>query len=246
MRNPSYSLRAFARDVGMQPSKLSEVFNGKKGISLKKAGQLTEHFKWSAAEKDFFLTSVEAQHSRSGALKRSAIQKLKAVESLGDFKELNLDQFRVIADWEHFAILELCEVKGFVSDPKWISQRLGLSLSRVNIALERLKKYGFLKSGSKIEPTVGDLATPSEIPSREIRNHHTQILTKAIESLDKTQVEDRDIGSITFAIDSSRMNEAKRKLRELRLEFCKEFQKGKSKDRVYCLNVSFFPLDETK
>jgi plasmid maintenance system antidote protein VapI len=40
VRNRRYSLRALARDIGLSPSHLSEVLNGRHRISAKTAGQI--------------------------------------------------------------------------------------------------------------------------------------------------------------------------------------------------------------
>jgi len=64
-KNQSYSLRAFARDLGLSASRLSEVLKKKKGLSINAAFLLTEKLGLTSKEKELFFLSVEALHSRS-------------------------------------------------------------------------------------------------------------------------------------------------------------------------------------
>ena len=41
-QNPNYSLRAFARDLDLAPSRLSEVLNGKQGLSTQAAEKIAK------------------------------------------------------------------------------------------------------------------------------------------------------------------------------------------------------------
>lgn len=62
--NPRYSLRAFADFIGLSPSKLSEIFSGKKGLSLDRAEEVSQRLKLKGREKAIFMLSVQVQHSR--------------------------------------------------------------------------------------------------------------------------------------------------------------------------------------
>lgn len=75
--NPRYSLRAFALFLGMAPSKLSEIFSGKKGLSISRALVFCQRLKLKSPDRDFFLLSVQAQHARLKSQKEDAQKKLK-------------------------------------------------------------------------------------------------------------------------------------------------------------------------
>lgn len=75
--NPRYSLRAFANHLDMQASKLSEVLNAKKGLSLEKAHQVSQKLKLAKTDHEVFVLSVEAQHSRFQNRKDEALAQLE-------------------------------------------------------------------------------------------------------------------------------------------------------------------------
>ena len=125
-RNPRYSLRAFARDLLFLPSRLSDVLNGKQGLSAKTASQLARRLGLSQAETQEFIALVEAEDARSitqRTLAQAQLEQMKARPSA--FQGLDADTFAVISDWHHFALLELVTLDGFQPNRNWISRRFG-------------------------------------------------------------------------------------------------------------------------
>jgi transcriptional regulator with XRE-family HTH domain len=98
--NPSYSLRAFAKTLGIQPGRLSEYLNGNRVISNQMAEKVVTRLGLNS--------SIFRAHS------------LQNVDFIED------EIFSVIGDWQHFAILSLMDTNNFKNDPKWIGERLGI------------------------------------------------------------------------------------------------------------------------
>jgi uncharacterized protein (TIGR02147 family) len=243
-RNPAYSLRAFARDLNVPAPKLSQVLRVVRGISTSRAIQMAKRLNLSDSESELFISLVDSEHGRSREARKQAQDAVARLSAAQNFDALSLERFKVISDWYHFAILELSEVKGFKSEPKWIAKKLGISLDQSQKAIQRLLEFGLLqKVSGQLRQTQADLATPSGIPSRELREHHSQILEKAEEALETVPVQQRDFSAVTMAIASDQMEEASTWLREFRRKFCKDIQANPNKDRVYCLSIQFFPLD---
>ncbi|MGZ3682630.1 MAG: helix-turn-helix domain-containing protein, partial [Bdellovibrionota bacterium] len=101
--NPAYSLRAFAKSLGFSPAFVSKLLKGQRRFTEATINRVAQRLEIDPADFVRF---------------RSAAQKKKpagaAAESDGAaFRRIELDQFQLIADWYHFAILELTTVKGF-------------------------------------------------------------------------------------------------------------------------------------
>lgn len=244
-RNPHYSLRAFARDLGMPASKLSQNLRGLCGISVAKAEKIATKLQMRDDEKQLFLALVESQHARSRVAREQAHASLRQIcEERLD--EISLETFSAVRDWYHMAILEMTDIKGFRPDPEWISTQLGLPVSMVNEAVQRLQALELLAidEGGKWRQTHVTLELPSGVPSRTIREHHKQILTKAILALDETRVEKRDYSSQTFAFDDAGLNEIKNMIREFQRKLGKLSHQGQ-KNSVYVMSMQLFPLVES-
>ena len=244
--NPLYSLRAFARDIGLEAPRLSDVLNGKHGLSRIYAQAIAKKIGFSKEEKDFFCDLVESQHGRGKLKRQLAKLRLEQRHSLAE-NQIQLDTFKVISDWYHFAILELALIKFFKSDPKWIAKQLGLNVQVVKSAIDRLLRLNFLKKDKKgrLSPTSTFTSTPDGIPSQSIKYFHKQILEKALTALVTQSVEERDFSAMTMAFDSSKTNEAKEYIRKFRRNFSKSVNPSSAKkDSVYSLSVQFFRLNK--
>lgn len=245
-KNSSYSLRAFARDLEMPPSKLSEVLRGLRGVSRQTARNIVQKIGLSESEGVIFMNLVDFHQSKNKRIQEAAREELRRLSAADEYGELSLERFKIIADWYHFAILELTEIDGFESHPSWIAGRLGISTKEAEAAIARLEDFGLLertRSGG-LKQTHRNLATPSGIPSREIREHHSQILAKADAALTNVEVAERDFSAITLAFHSEQMPEIRRELKAMRRRIGKVAQNSQKKDRVYCFSIQFFPMDK--
>ena len=272
-RNPSYSLRAFARDLSMPApetplcprrisdiwgagiAKISEILRGISGVSVRSGARLAKQMGLSLEETHWFLVSIKANHSRSPVERNQAKAELREA-STGDgyFSEMHLDRFKIVANWHHFAILELTELMDFSSNPEWIANRIRISVADAREAIQRLLHHGLLERApsGRLRQTYANLTVPGGVPSREIRNHHAQILRRAALALEEVPITERDFSSITMAISQQDLPMAAEMIREFRRKLdhaLKRSLKSRShqqRDRVFALSVQFFPLDRPR
>ena len=244
-RNNQYSLRAFARDAGLSVSGLSQILSGKQGVSAERVVALADKLGATVDEIRYLRDLAASQYARSRKARELASARLEQ-PTPAEGQALALDAFRVVADWHHFAILELALVKGFKREPQWMSARLGISKPQVTRAIARLVRLGLLEetSSGSLRPTADFTFTPSGVPSDAIRHFHTQVLEKALSSLHTQPVEDRDFSSTMLAIRKKDLPEAQRRLRKMRREFCARLAASSDKDEVYCLSMQFFKVSE--
>lgn len=248
-KNPAYSMRAYARDIGVLPSRMSEIMSGKGGISVLQATGIASSLKLEGHELELFITSVTAKHSRSRAVRHAAQVKFDDLVKQDSFSHLEMERFKAVSDWHHIAILEMVHLKDFQSTPAWVARRLGVELKVAEEALQRLIQFNFLRitQSGTYEPVHDDLATPIDVPSAEIRKFHRQMLQKAEGSLEKNTLEERDFSSVSFAVRSDRIHEAKQLIRQFRRNFSQAIQSETGgADRVYSINIQFFPIDEVE
>ncbi|MEC9281458.1 MAG: TIGR02147 family protein [Bdellovibrionota bacterium] len=246
LRNSSYSLRSFAESIGLPPSRLSRVLSRKAGLSAKSAKEISFRLGLELKQRELFITLVEAEHARSPVIKMSAIEKIKKWQSSEEHK-FELEKFSVIKNWYYFSILELTELDDFNSSHEWIAFKLGIDVKLVSEAIEKLIKLNLLQlSNNRLVQTYKELNTPSGVPSKDLREHHRQIMIKTIDKIDKVPLEERCLNSTTMAIDTAKIKEAKAYIKEFRDKFTKEIQDSDKKNSVYCLSIQFFPMLEGK
>lgn len=125
-RNPSYSLRAFARDLGVSGSRLSEILNGKQGLSLKYARKFSDILQFDEDESEYFCNLVVSSHSRRKLDRESAKRKIQEFKSAKTGK---------ISEWIYPAVQSLSKLSSYQATPEWVSERLGISLEEAKEAL---------------------------------------------------------------------------------------------------------------
>lgn len=238
---PQYSLRAFARDLGLSPPHLSTVLAKKRGLSASVAKRISKKLGFSPDEALTFCSSAAALHGRSHAERERAVKRLQRLMDVASFTTLAESQFRIMSDWYHLAILHLVELPDFQSCPKWIATRLSLPESKIGEAISNLERAGLLKSkDGKIQKCTNFVKTEA-VPSRAIRRFHRQMIRKADAAVEAQTTAERDFSSTLVCVDRSKLPEIKRWLKEFREEFCGRMESDAPTD-VYSLNLHFFCL----
>jgi len=233
-RRPSYSLRAFARHLQMDPTALSKILRGNRPIRSNLTKKLCGTLNMDPRQTAHFIQKTEFNRN----LDQNPTLQLD---------QLTLDQFQVIKDWYHYAILELMECDGFVNNSRWIATRLGITTTEVNEAFIRLQRVGILKKtaegwveeGSGTSTTVGN-----DFTAVAFKTLQEQILQKAITALYDEPLEERDQSSLTLAIDTSQVTEAKDFIKKFRRSFLEKFGSPPKKNRVYNLCLSLYPASK--
>jgi uncharacterized protein (TIGR02147 family) len=232
-RNPSYSLRAFAKRISIGPSAVSEILSGTKSVSVKMTKRILDALSIYPEARDRIIagmTSTDTQSKQKQARDRQ--QRL-----------LTNDEFRIVTDWYHFAILSILETKDPPTDATAIANRLGLTQTQVKDAIERLRRLDMIRvyKDDSFHLTGQSFHTTDQIPSSAIRASHAQALELAKDALVNTPVELRDFTTLTFAVDPSRLEKAKTIIRKFRTEIASTLDRSPQND-VYMLSIQLFPL----
>ncbi|MGE3609569.1 MAG: DUF4423 domain-containing protein [Bacteriovoracaceae bacterium] len=229
-KNPSYSVRAFSKKLGLTSGTVSLVMLGKRKVSQKLAQQIADKLMLDPQERSEILGEFSKKNAQT-----------KVSE---DFLKITADQFSVTSEWYHFAILNLIKTKDFKSDVNWIAERLALTPKKVEGAIERLKRVGLLTVDEQGEfyRSKNKFRTDDDIADISLRKSHHETLDLAHESLDRDPVTQRDFTWTTFAFDVENMQEAKVLIRKCQDDILALNAESQNKTEVYRLAVQLFPL----
>lgn len=226
--NRSYSLRSFARDVGLSHTYLSLVFRNKKPFPVKTLHAVVKRLgidpKTFPSVPELFMEDAENSDA---------------------FRRLEIDKFRFFTRWYHTAILELAEIQGFPLTAQHSALYLGLDTEPVREALSLLRRLGLLKlDGRRWVKTQSKLSIEGTTSLEAIRTYHRHMITKALDELSKTDHYDfkkRDITALTMPINPRRISGAKKRIAQFRRSLEAYLTKGNCTE-VYQLNLQLFPL----
>lgn len=247
--NQRYSLRAFARDIGISPGQLSSILAGRRGLSRKSADRMFESLGLREHEKEICLLQIQRDFARSKKARMEAQQLLK--DRLSDLraKELSADAFDVIADWFHFAILQVLCLKNAEHNEKrtspWIAKQLDLSEIEVKSALERLIRLKLVKiSKGNFVITDETILSTDGIPSSALRKFHRQVLEKAMQAIELQTVKERYLNTIMLPVALNQIESVQKDIFQFQRQMMKKYGRNSSRDgdAVYSLSQQFFRL----
>lgn len=246
-RDARYSQRAFARDLGIAPHRLSEILRGKQGISRFAGEKVAQRLGLGKSERERFLDAIESVHARSPLKRAAARARLVKRAHAPAMEPLEADTFRLIGDWYHLAILELLKLRGAKSSPAWIGRALGIGEIEASLALSRLERLGFLKlpaaAGGKIRLLKPTNTLAGGVPSEAVKAFHRQVLERATAALFTQPVEEREYSTSFLAVERERLPEAKALLQEFWGKFhALMTPAAAAADDVYCLGIQLFHL----
>lgn len=238
-QNPQFSLRAMAKHLDLPPGRMSQLLSKKRPFTLQQGEKIADNLAYSPEQRQALLNLI-VQSRKQETKHLAALLKTKRVAT--QYNPIKADQFHLIADWYHFALLSLIETDDFRPNVSWISKRLGVGTTEVRAALDRLERLGLIAVlPDSVKLVHADNAAYSEIPSPALRLSHKQSLEQAIAALDAVPQEERDITSITMAIDKRKIPEAKKIIKEFRLQLSSLLESG-DRQEVYNLNIQLIPI----
>ena len=141
-RNPSDSLRAFARALDVDHATLSQLLRGRRALTRETIAQVGQRLGLAPA-------SIEA-HARDAEAARRRTPTASAA----------LDAAAILAEPLHHQLLALTHAEDFRGESPFLAQVLDTTPDAINVVLQRLLRFGLLRmnGGCWLDVTgAGDL-----------------------------------------------------------------------------------------
>lgn len=224
-KNPSYSVRSFAMALNVDHSLLSKILRGQRPLSRKMALHMAESLNISIAEMHAMIDSSEEKYPS---------------------QTISEDVFIVMADWYHFAILELIKTDGFKPSVEYIAQVLDISVFEAESALKRLGRLGFINITDKeiqiIKKNNNWFDQENTNDARKVLQK--QLLKKSLDAIDSVPFEKRNHSGLTISIGSQNFQKYQNEISRFIRVMDEMSEVSRNKNEVYQLCVSFFPLNK--
>lgn len=232
-QNPSYSLRAFARQLNLSHATVSGLLSGKRKITAATVLKLKDALSLGPSEVAQFLEPATA------------------AVNLPSYKPLAQDVFAAISEWHFDAILELAQIEDADLSPEGVAEALEIPVLKARLAIETLVRLKMLTADE-----TGRLRCQQNYSTNDLdfnftnsaqRRYQRSVLEKSLEALESIPRPERDHTSVTMAIAREDLPQAKELIRRFRQELNALMQNDRvSVNEVYQLQVSFFPLTRMK
>lgn len=222
--NPSYSLRAFARDLDLSVSYLSEVLTSKKILK--------------ATYIDQIILKLNLDENSATIFKESCIFENQGKSSL---KEISKEDFNDINDPLVFALLSTFFLEDFVNDIDWISEKLRISQEKCHQLINALVEKDILdiKDGQITRKSLNYIVKNFSNPEK-LREFHQKCLFQIDQSLTNMPSEKIHLNHLSFAINPDKISTFREKTDKYLDEIEKLMETGPQKD-LYSLAVYLTP-----
>ncbi len=235
-KSPAYSLRAYARDLGLHPATVSMMLKGKSSLPLKHSHQVVERLGLSPRERTLFFESFHRT--------KTSLDEIKIPLEDERFM-LDESYYQVIAEWEHYAVLTLFDCEDFDPSPAAIAHRLGITELRCEVVLNNLMTCGLVvQESGALRLAHQRVRTTEDVASQALKKSHLETLDLGKDKLESVEVALRDFSSVMIAVDPAKLTEAKAAIREFRQKMM-ALLRGGHRSEVFQLAIQFYPLTQT-
>ncbi|RYZ76287.1 MAG: TIGR02147 family protein [Proteobacteria bacterium] len=239
--NPRYSLRAFARDVKLSPSRLTELFKGQ-AISVANAEMVCDNFEVTGEERNFLLDLARRAAARSDAGRLRADSRIQESKTRRSFVKSNLHA-EVLNRWYALPLAE------YLSQAKPLSvaavaEKLNISADDAYRTVKEMKLAGLLEEKANncwIKKAEFFLFESPQNKSSLIRTFHKQYLLRASEALEQQQITKRKYLTSVFSIDAQDLEEARTELENFSAKFLAKFSKPSARE-VYVMSMQLYDV----
>lgn len=242
------SYRYLGQKTGIDPAWIVRVFQKEGHLSEESLPAFIRLCSFDERRAEYFRILYRFCKAKSPEDQKEHYNRLMQLRET-DARQLASPELVYFSDWSTVALRALIGISTNTSDIAALGQKLSPAISAqdANTALDVLTKLGLVQPDGKGGYDVTDriVTSGSDIQSSAVRQYHRRTLELAQESLDRHPPEERDISSVTLSLPHDDVPEIKERIAEFRRGLLQFARASQGADRIYNLNVSFFPMSET-
>ena len=125
-----------------------------------------------------------------------------------------------------------------------MSKQIGITPLQAKLAIDRLKRLSLVEETS--DGSWCQSSAPIKIDNKHssiaTKKFHKQLLRRASESIDKDPISERDFSSMTFAMDPSQIELARKKIQAFRRSLTAELEGKGSPGAVFNFTIQLYPV----
>ena len=248
-RNPKFSYETLSRKAGFKSrSNLIEVSTGKKALTPSRIFGVAKALELGPRESEYFETLV--RFNNAGTLKEREfhLARLGNLAGKSPGRVISEGQFAYFSEWHHPVIRELVCMPGFDGELGRLAKTLRppVTARQAKQSVDLLLRLGLLEKTAqgRYRQADGAIQTEDELSSYIILRYQRENLGLAEEALDTVEPRHRDISTLTAGVSEACFLTLKKEIQAFRRHLSKIVEKDEGPDRVYQLNLQFFPVSE--
>jgi biotin operon repressor len=246
LRNAKYSVRAMARDLDIQVSRLSVILRGKTSFSEVSIEKIAGKHLWQKPVVDFFKNLAKAALYDKHNPNSEYLLEARKIRIKYAYISVEGDH-RMIEQWElsTFALALLLKTQGELLSDENLAKKLGISEEKLSSIIGNLEALGWLErkgSGRKVKVRYLELGNRGS--AYHIRSIHRRSLDQALWSIDNLPTEKRHYYSTFFSLHPSRYEALTETIRTFVLAASEDQASSEPNQEIYHLGTFLIPLTQ--
>jgi uncharacterized protein (TIGR02147 family) len=242
--NHRLSQRYVALKLGLDPSNLTKIINGRRKLSFEQMLDFAGFLKLSKSQKEYFELLVRydcAQNEKE----RQTLQKKIASRQRMKIAAINKKHAEYFQKWYNIAIRELLHITPFGNEFQ-VSNMLIPKISpfEAKRAMELLEALNMLSrdADGKYSLASNFITPDNDVPTEVIHDFQKQMMELAKDSLAMDK-ESRDVSTMTLSLSIEDFHKVKEMISEFRKQLFEVAQNGSHPPQgVFQVNFQAFPV----
>lgn len=244
-----FSYRLMAEQIGLDSSYLFRILQKDYHLPHQHVPRVLEILGLSGRPAEYFQMLIAYARARGQKAKQEILEKALALRDIGR-RSLVENELALFRDWWVPTIRCLVEVVEGRANPMELAARIQppISEEQAREAIDLLLEIGLLAKGSSGRLQLRDAHLSAGGPEKAaaVREYQGKVLMLARDALEAIPSSERDISTLTFAVDANAFGEIREMLRECRRQIQKRVDESPHPDRVIQLAIACFPLANTE
>ncbi len=247
-RNPDYSLRAAAAQIGINSGQLTRILDGQRNLTTSALPRFLAWLKLRPKESAYFGLLVEFNQSRQGKRQRECYERLMQLraERKATVPESGHAFYR---EWYLTVLRELVGLGACSGDGGGAGRLVtpAITESQARKGLEQLRRLGFVSLAGDGRWQVRDaqVSTGDTWSGAAIHGFQLDLIRLAGEAIDRFPKAERDFSTVTACLSADGLLRARDVLKRARQEILSIEEQDSGRDRVYQVNMQVFPVSES-
>lgn len=232
-RNKNFSMRAFARDIGIPPGRLSEIMSGKRNLTLTLAQKFSAALSLNAEDKKAFYNLVKSQ---------SRLRK----QTLLERQFIPPQDFEKICHWKYYALICLVQNTSDEATAPNLAVKMGIEEKEIQHMLNTFERMHLMsRHGDHYLAPKMSTTTTQDVLSEAIRKFQKEMLQFHSSQIDHIPMELREIQTMILPLPKAKLKKAKLSIRKFLNDFEGKYGTPNTSD-IYSLSIQLSPVTTVK
>lgn len=240
-----FSYRFMAQRLDVDAGQLSRILQGKLHLPQRALAATIQLCRLEGREAAYFeelMRRARAKTPEEAARSQERLDALK-VPAAGEVEAGQSDYY---ARWHHSVVRALASLEAMPQDSDTIARscRPALTGREAAESLDLLENLGLLRrdDSGRLVPSEPHIAPHPSVSPELLRQWHSQAMSQARASLEQTPPSERDMSTMTVAVNASDLAKVREWIADLRRQVRALAANTATPDRVFQVNVQWFPV----